>query len=85
MHTLRDKNCLLFWLRNSDKKELHSLMTSRIHQMINDGGLKEILSVLKYAQIHGFIEGLKSGALQSIGYKEFIDVYNETKDLLSDE
>lgn len=53
--------------------------------MINDGGLKEILSVLKYAQIHGFIEGLKSGALQSIGYKEFIDVYNETKDLLSDE
>lgn len=46
-------------------------MQNRIDKMVDAGGLVEILSVFKYADIHGLLEGLKMGALQSIGYKEF--------------
>lgn len=44
-------------------------METRISKMVDTGGLKEILSVFKYADMNGLLEGLKMGALQSIGYK----------------
>jgi hypothetical protein len=37
--------------------------------MINGGGLVETLTIFKYADMHGLLDGMKMGALQSIGYK----------------
>lgn len=37
--------------------------------MVEEGGLLEVLTIFKYANMYGFAKGLNSGALQSIGYK----------------
>jgi tRNA A37 N6-isopentenylltransferase MiaA len=57
-------------------------MKKRIDEMVNDGGLLEVLSMLKYADMNGLLENLKMGVLQSIGYKEFHDLYEEIRHLL---
>lgn len=59
-------------------------MEGRIGKMVAAGGLGEAIGVWKYAEIWGLKEGLRMGALQSIGYKEFQDVYETTKDILAD-
>lgn len=50
-------------------------MESRVGKMVDTGGLMEAMSIFKYAEMHGLLEGLKMGALQSIGYKEFYGLY----------
>jgi tRNA A37 N6-isopentenylltransferase MiaA len=70
---------VLFWIRNDDKVELHSMMRNRIGKMVMEGGLAETLAVMKFAEMRGLLEGMKMGALTSIGYKEFADVYRDVK------
>lgn len=52
--------------------------------MVDDTGLVEIISVFKYADMRGLSEDLNTGALQSIGYKEFKEVYDQIRPILSD-
>jgi tRNA A37 N6-isopentenylltransferase MiaA len=44
-------------------------MKKRIDQMVNDGGMLEVISMLKYADMNGLLENMSMGVLQSIGYK----------------
>lgn len=59
-------------------------MKSRIGKMVDDTGLVEIISVFKYADMRGLSEDLNTGALQSIGYKEFKEAYDQIRPILSD-
>lgn len=77
-HKLRLEDCVLFWIRNSDRQELHGLMADRIGKMVAGGGLAEALALFQYAGVHG-VEG---GVMQSIGYKEFREVYQAVRALL---
>ena len=86
-HDLRDPNSLLFWIQNSDRKELTHMMSARVDKMVDGGGddgsdgLIEILSVFQYAKNNQCLDNM-GGALQSIGYKEFKEVFMEAQDIL---
>lgn len=53
--------------------------------MVDEAGLLEIISIFKYADMRGLAEQLNAGSLQSIGYKEFKEVYDQIKQILSDD
>jgi tRNA A37 N6-isopentenylltransferase MiaA len=57
-------------------------MKKRIDEMVHNGGLLEVLSMLKYADMNGLLVNMKMGVLQSIGYKEFHDLYEDVRHFL---
>lgn len=54
-----------------DRKVLHSIQDKRVDQMINEGLLEEVKSLIKKEDF------LNNTASQAIGYKEFIPYFNE--------
>jgi tRNA dimethylallyltransferase len=54
---------------NADRPELYDRINLRVDQMLERGLEKEVLSLINYQQ---------HNALQTVGYKEFFEYFNET-------
>lgn len=88
---LRTPHSIVFWLRNSNREELHAMLVSRIHKMLDRQGLTEIFAVYAYLDLRHRQLGVDldvqqfeqySGAGSSIGIREFKPLYESVRPLL---
>ena len=87
--TLRYENAIVFWPYMKNIEVLKQKARLRIEEMVNNEGIKEIISVYEnFCKEAKEVENLdktldfQRGVLQAIGYKEFFPFYKEVKKLL---
>ncbi|KAM3137308.1 hypothetical protein pb186bvf_010488 [Paramecium bursaria] len=70
---LRNRDFLILWPQWKSKELYYKFVQQRINEMIEDGGLKEIFKIFDILKDKPPVIG---GVLQSIGYRQFKDLYD---------